>query len=207
MDSDQAEVRSAALDAVEACYVGLDKDSSRIHRLLGAINDKTKTLIDEVRSREDLKNVTCCVRFYRFVLHVVVAAAEILCGRGPVTAGVCVGGVSSYASQPWKRLEPTTCFDNLFFWFFPPQRMKAADRKNISKAPSASQANTRGLRESAAAAPAIPDSEQRYTGLAPQESFILRCAKRFVATAFAQFCRARSVATLAAFLLRLVLMV
>ncbi|CAM9795466.1 unnamed protein product [Ectocarpus sp. 6 AP-2014] len=87
VDSDQAEVRSAALDAVEACYLGLDKDSSRIHRLLGAVNDKTKTLIDE--------------------------------------------------------------------------RMKAADRKNISKAPSGSQANTRGLRESAAAAPAIPDSEQR----------------------------------------------
>ncbi|CAM9413692.1 unnamed protein product [Ectocarpus fasciculatus] len=87
VDSDQAEVRSAALDAVEACYVGLDKDSSRIHRLLGAVNDKTKTLIDE--------------------------------------------------------------------------RMKASDRKNSSKAPSASQANTRGLRESAAAAPALPDSEQR----------------------------------------------
>lgn len=48
VDSDQAEVRSAALDAVESCYVGLDKDSARIHRLLGAVNDKTKTLIDEV---------------------------------------------------------------------------------------------------------------------------------------------------------------
>lgn len=48
VDSDQAEVRSAALDAVEACYMGLDMDSGRIHRLLGAVNDKTKTLIDEV---------------------------------------------------------------------------------------------------------------------------------------------------------------
>lgn len=50
MDSDQAEVRSAALDAVESCYIGLDMDSARIHRLLGAVNDKTKTLIDEVRT-------------------------------------------------------------------------------------------------------------------------------------------------------------
>lgn len=50
VDSDQAEVRSAALDAVEACYIGLDMDSGRIHRLLGAVNDKTKTLIDEVRT-------------------------------------------------------------------------------------------------------------------------------------------------------------
>lgn len=48
VDSDQAEVRSAALDAVESCYMGLDMDSARIHRLLGAVNDKTKTLIDEV---------------------------------------------------------------------------------------------------------------------------------------------------------------
>lgn len=48
VDSDLAEVRSAALDAVEACYIGLEMDSARIHRLLGAVNDKTKTLIDEV---------------------------------------------------------------------------------------------------------------------------------------------------------------
>lgn len=48
VDSDQTEVRSAALDAVESCYMGLDMDSARIHRLLGAVNDKTKTLIDEV---------------------------------------------------------------------------------------------------------------------------------------------------------------
>lgn len=43
-------MRSAALDAVESCYIGLDMDSARIHRLLGAVNDKTKTLIDEVRT-------------------------------------------------------------------------------------------------------------------------------------------------------------
>lgn len=60
VDSDQAEVRSAALDAVESCYMGLDMDSARIHRLLGAVNDKTKTLIDEVRYVE-----TCFVQFRR----------------------------------------------------------------------------------------------------------------------------------------------
>lgn len=69
----------------------------------------------------------------------------------------------------------------LLFWLFPPQRMKAADRKNISKAPSGSQANTRGLRESAAAAPGIPDSEQRYTGLAPEE---IRCRLSCVVQSF-----------------------
>ncbi|CAM9903323.1 unnamed protein product [Scytosiphon promiscuus] len=56
VDSDQAEVRSAALDAVESCYVGLDKDSARIHRLLGTVNDKTKTLIDERMKAADRKN-------------------------------------------------------------------------------------------------------------------------------------------------------
>lgn len=48
MDSDQAEVRSAALDAVGSCYVSLDMDPSRIHRLMGSVNDKTKTLVEEV---------------------------------------------------------------------------------------------------------------------------------------------------------------
>lgn len=59
VDSDQTEVRSAALDAVESCYMGLDMDSARIHRLLGAVNDKTKTLIDEVRGIE-----TCFLQFF-----------------------------------------------------------------------------------------------------------------------------------------------
>lgn len=48
VDSDQADVRSAALDAVESCYVGLDMDSARMLRLIGPVNDKTKTLVDEV---------------------------------------------------------------------------------------------------------------------------------------------------------------
>lgn len=48
VDSDQAEVRSAALDAVGSCYVSLDMDPSRIHRLMGSVNDKTKTLVEEV---------------------------------------------------------------------------------------------------------------------------------------------------------------
>ena len=48
VDSDQAEVRSAALDAVESCYVALGMNASRMHRLLGPVNDKTKSLVDEV---------------------------------------------------------------------------------------------------------------------------------------------------------------
>ena len=48
VDSDQAEVRSAALDAMGACYVSLDMDPARIHRLMGSVNDKTKTLVEEV---------------------------------------------------------------------------------------------------------------------------------------------------------------
>lgn len=40
--------------------MGLDMDSARIHRLLGAVNDKTKTLIDEVRYVE-----TCFVQLRR----------------------------------------------------------------------------------------------------------------------------------------------
>lgn len=51
VDSDQAEVRSAALDVVESCYISLDMDSARIHRLLGTVNDKTKTLVEEVRMK------------------------------------------------------------------------------------------------------------------------------------------------------------
>lgn len=67
VDSDQAEVRSAALDAVESCYIGLDMDSARIHRLLGAVNDKTKTLIDEVGSSE-ICFVQLC-RIIRLIFH------------------------------------------------------------------------------------------------------------------------------------------
>ncbi len=52
-------MRSAALDAVESCYVGLDMDSARIHRLLGAVNDKTKTLIDEVRTSDEGPDLFC----------------------------------------------------------------------------------------------------------------------------------------------------
>lgn len=63
MDSDQAEVRSAALDAVESCYIGLDMDSARIHRLLGTVNDKTKTLIDEVRTLDDGTTQFCSQMF------------------------------------------------------------------------------------------------------------------------------------------------
>ncbi|CAM9113078.1 unnamed protein product [Choristocarpus tenellus] len=47
VDSGEAEVRSAALDVLQAAYVGLERDIARLYRLLGPGNDKTKTLIDE----------------------------------------------------------------------------------------------------------------------------------------------------------------
>lgn len=70
VDSDQAEVRSAALDAVESCYMGLDMDSARIHRLLGAVNGKTKTLIDEVRYIESCVVQLCHRTHLRFAVDI-----------------------------------------------------------------------------------------------------------------------------------------
>lgn len=49
--------------------MGLNMDSARIHRLLGAVNDKIKTLIDEVRKIATTVCYVACTLFRRlFVL-------------------------------------------------------------------------------------------------------------------------------------------